>query len=328
MSALPGHRQRSRRVIPALALAAAAILAAPPVGAASVDDPVPAAWQIDTVEPRPYGHTIGDVVQRRVVIHVPAGHTLDEETLPSAGHRSGSIELRRLARELDRDGSGSRLTLTMTYQVFLAPREVRTLELPPFVLGFKGAQQARDVRVEAWPLTVSPLVPLDVSPRRGLGELQPDAPPPLIDTRAGRWRLAGYGVIAALLLAYLALVYVGLPWFWRRQRPFTQACRALKAMAGQSRADPASPEQRRQAFQHLHDALNQTAGEVVFEQNIERFIAAQPRFAGLREDLVLLFRHSRAEFFAGAGAASDLTPPNVWLIDLCRKCRDAERGAA
>lgn len=325
MSAQPARRHRTRRVIAALSLAAGMATATPAAPAFAADY---AAWQIDTVEPRAYGHTIGDLVQRRVVIRVPAGYALDDETLPSAGRRGGPIELRRLKRELVRDGSGSRLTLTLDYQVFLAPREVRTLELPPFVLGFQGAPRAQDVRVDAWPLTVSPLVPADVSPRRGLGELQPDAPPPLIDTRAGHWRLAACGGIAALLLAYLALVYLGLPWFWRRHRPFTSAWRRLKAMPELARPQAASTDQRRQAFQHLHDALNQTAGEVVFEQTVERFIVAQPRFAGLRDDLALFFQRSRAEFFGGAATPSDSPSVGVWLTEFCRKCRDAERGAA
>ncbi|MFM9916467.1 MAG: hypothetical protein ACKVOX_11715 [Rhizobacter sp.] len=325
MSAQPARRHRSRRVIAVLSLATAMAALAPAVSAFAADS---TPWQIDTVEPRAYGHTIGDLVQRQVVIHVPTGYTLNEETLPTAGRRGGSIELRRLTRELGRDGSGSRLTLTLDYQVFVAPREVRTLELPPFVLGFQGAPRPQDLRVEAWPLTVSPLVPVDVSPRRGLGELQPDAPPPLIDTRAGEWRLAAYGLIAALLLAYLALVYIGLPWFWRRQRPFTSAWRALKAMPELAGPESASSERRRLAFQQLHDALNQTAGEVVFEQTIDRFIAAHPRFAGLRGDLAVFFQRSRTEFFGGAAAMSDSASAGAWLTEFCRKCRDAERGAA
>lgn len=306
-----------------LTLAAAAVIATTmaPVAPSMAAGSASATWQVDIDEPRPYGHTIGDIVQRRVLIRVPAGYTLNEDTLPTAGKRGGSIELRGLTRERSRDGS--RLALTLDYQVFLAPREVRTLELPPFVLGFEGAPRPQDVRIDAWPLTVSPLVPVDVSPRRGLGELQPDAPPPLIDLRASHWRLAACGAVAALLLAYLALVYVGLPWFWRRHRPFTTAWRELRATPRS-----ASAAQRRRAFQRLHEALNQTAGEVVFEHTIERFVTAQPRYAGLRSDLGLFFQRSRAEFFGGAAHDAESAAALAWLAELCRRCRDAERGAA
>ena len=64
--------------------------------------------------------------------------------------------------------------------------------MPGFTLRLRGEPRDQEVRVEAWPVTVSPLVPEDVSPRRGLGELQPDAGPPLIDIWPVRWRLIAY----------------------------------------------------------------------------------------------------------------------------------------
>lgn len=327
VSARPGRRHTLRR-LPSVALASALIAGLTPSAWSAAADHRHAAWQVDTTEPRAYGHTVGDRVRRQVQVYVPAGYALDEETLPKAVRRGVPIELRSLTRQQHRDGAGSRLELTFDYQVFLAPREVRTLELPPMVLGFKGSPRSQDVRVEAWPLTVSPLVPVDVSPRRGLGELQPDAPPPLIDTRAGRWRLAAYAVIASLLLAYLALVYVGLPWRSRQRRPFTVAWRALKAMPELVHPETVStaPAQHRLAFQRLHDALNQTAGEVVFEHSVDRFVAAQPRYAVLHGELSAFFQHSRAEFFGGVDP--DAARTGTWLIEFSRKCRDAERGAA
>jgi mxaA protein len=71
--------------------------------------------------------------------------------------------------------------------------------------------------------------------------------------------------------------------------------------------------------------LNKTAGEVLFEQGIDRFISAQPRFQHLRGDLVTFFRQSRREFFAQGEHAE---PDRRWLIEFCRRCRDAERGTA
>ena len=90
---------------------------------------------------------------------------------------------------------------------------------------------------------------------------------------------------------------------------------------------PAAPDaaQRRAAFERLHAALNASAGEVLFEPGVDRFIAQRPGFAPLRDELLRFFAQSRAEFFAGA-------PTGVvdmhWLRTFCRRCRDAERGAA
>ena len=275
------------------------------------------AAQLDaqTQEPRAYGWQLGDVVSRTVTVEVPDGLVLDESSVPQPGARGRALELRSVTRR----GGGRHHELTLAYQVFLSPREPRTLEMPSFKLRFQGQPRAQELLVEAWPVTVSPLVPVEVSYRRGLGELQQDAAPPTIDTRPGRLRLAVYAAAALLLAAYLAHVYIGLPWWTRRHRPFTLAWRQLRDLT------PASSQaQWRGAFRRLHGALNETMGEVVFEQDIDRFMKARPQFTQLRGELVNFFQQSRLEFFGEGQGSAD----RRWLIDLCRRCRDAERGSA
>ena len=275
------------------------------------------AAQLDaqTQEPRAYGWQLGDVVSRTVTVEVPDGLVLDESSVPQPGARGRALELRSVTRR----GGGRHHELTLAYQVFLSPREPRTLEMPSFKLRFQGQPRAQELLVEAWPVTVSPLVPVEVSYRRGLGELQQDAAPPTIDTRPGRLRLAVYAAAALLLAAYLAHVYIGLPWWTRRHRPFTLAWRQLRDLT------PASSQaQWRGAFRRLHGALNETMGEVIFEQDIDRFMKARPQFTQLRGELVNFFQQSRLEFFGEGQGSAD----RRWLIDLCRRCRDAERGSA
>lgn len=273
-----------------------------------------------TVEPRAFGYHLGDLVERELIVHAPEGFVLDEASLPRPGARGKAMELRSVSRHSEAEAGGTRHRLQLTYQVFASPTEVRTLEIAPFVLNFRGEGREQGLRVEAWPVTVSPLVPVDVSPREGLGEMRPDVAPPLIDTRGAQRRLLAYGGVLLLCLAYLVQVYVALPWWAGRRRPFASAWRQL----GDLPADSPAPE-RRAAFQRVHEALNRTAGEVVFEHGVERFVAAQPRYAGLRSDLLAFFQQSRREFFAeGEPPAND----SRWLVEFCRKCRDAERGAA
>jgi mxaA protein len=63
----------------------------------------------------------------------------------------------------------------------------------------------------------------------------------------------------------------------------------------------------------------------VFEHGIDRFVAAHVRFEPVRGDLLRFFQLSRRAFFADdTPAAAERT----WLIEFCRRCRDAERGAA
>ncbi len=271
-------------------------------------------------EPRAYGYQLGDVVTRAVAVHVPEGLVLDESSVPLPGARGKAIELRSVARRSSPETGGRRHDLTLEYQVFLSPPQTRTLETPTFTLRFTGQPRAQELRVEGWPITVSPIMPPDVSPRRGLGDLQPDMAPPLIATSAARHRLMAYAVLALLLLAYLAHVYIGLPWWARTRRPFTSAWRSLRGLSAASTAD-----QSRAAYQQLHEALNRTAGEVVFDGGIERFLEAQPRFAPLREDLKAFFAKSRQQFF---GDAATQTNEASWLVDFARRCRNAERGSA
>lgn len=266
---------------------------------------------LDVIEPRTFGYSVGDVLQRRVLLQLPPGWALDLSALPQTRRPGQALELRAARLQ------GSELRLD--YQVFLAPTEVRTLEMPALQLRLAGAAGEQFLRLDAWPVTVAPLLPLEASPRTGLGAMRPDAEPPLIDTGPRQQRLGLYAAALALLGSCLVHVYVGLPWWGRRQRPFAQAWRSLRRLP-----DVASQQQQREALLLMHRALNASAGAVLFEAGLADFIAAQPRFAPLREGLTGFFQRSHDEFFAGRGS-----PPGVaWLRALCRACRDAERGSA
>ena len=305
---------RNRSVVVALAFAGAVAFAA--FAAAAADSLLTV---IPTHEPRAFGYQVGDVVSRTVAVHVPDGLTLDESSVPRPGVIGPAMELRRVTRSITTtEPGGRRIELTLDYQVFLSPPEPRTLEMPRFTLRFAGQPRAQEARIEGWPITVSPLVPVDVSPRRGLGEWQPDTPPLLIDTTPGRTRLIAYAGAALVLLGYLAHVNLLLPTLARANRPFMRAWRVLRRM-------PAGPSEAQwhASIQRLHEALNLTAGEILFEPGVDRFIDARPQFKHLRGDLAAFFQLSRRTFFArGAQESSDPS----WLIGFSRRCRDAEQG--
>jgi mxaA protein len=265
------------------------------------------------VEPRAFGYSVGDVLQRRVHLSLPPGWSLDLSSLPKARRPGQAIELRAVQLEGDE--------LRLDYQVLRSPTAVQTLEIAPMRLRFAGPGDSTEVfvRVDAWPVTVAPLVPVDVSPRVGLGAMQPDVLPPAIATQARLHRLAVYALVLALLTVYFVHVYVGLPWWGRRQRPFALAWRGLRRVPAN-----ASPQQQRDALRLLHEALNASAGEVVFEDGLANFVAARPRFAPVHERLGAFFRRSHNTFFADQPGEPDLQ----WLRELCRACRDAERGSA
>ena len=276
--------------------------------------------QVD--EPRAFGQRVGDVVQRRVLLHLPAGRQLDQASLPQAGKRGRSIELRsvRLHAPAWWQLGEPPHELLLDYQLFVSPLEPRTLELPAFKLRLTGGARPEELRVEAWPVTLSPLVPREVSPRHGLGDLRPEARAPLIDTAPAETRLLGLAALAALALAYLAQVYLLAPWWAARRRPFARAHHAIRALGHLP-----SPARRQEALRLLHGALNQTAAEVLFAQGLDPFLARHPRYAPLRPELLAFFAQSRREFFADGNVGAD---PAVDLLRLARRCADLERGAA
>ncbi len=288
-----------------------------------------AAFAWTTTEPRAFGYQVGDTLTRDVTVRAPDGMVLDESSVPQPGARGNAIELRSVAHASRARTGGREHEFRFVYQVFFSPPQVRTLELPGFKLRFSGLPRGEEARVEAWPITVAPLVPVDASPRRGLGDLRPDVAPPLIDTAPARLRLTGYAIALTALLAWLAHVYIGLPWWRRRHRPFGLAWAALRE-TGAASLDGLGPRSRN-ALRLLHEALNQTAGEILFESGIARFVEEHPRFAPLRADLVKFFAQSRRAHFAGVGSDQTATSPaseQGWLVDFCRRCRDAERGSA
>ena len=274
--------------------------------------------RVEAGEPRAFGYQIGDTVQRHVTVHAGAGWVLDERSLPQPGAHGGALELRQVAATSHAEADGRRHELDLQYQVFVSPSAVRTFEIPPLRLRFAGPQRSEEVRVEAWPVTVAPLVPVDVSPRHGLGELRPDRAPPLIDDRMTRLRLMACALAVLLLLAMLAVIEFGPPWRAARNRPFARAWQRLRHLP-----PAAAGAQWRAACASMHEALNRSAGEVLFESGLERFIARQPAFAAVRDDLARFLQVSRGEFFADAARASGDAP---WLVALCRRCRDVERG--
>lgn len=309
--AIGPHGRQGRRT------AVAVMLISAPLVAGAAEDA--ALWQVRADEPRAFGQRVGDVVERRFHIDTPPGRHLDLASLPTVGRRGKSIELREV-RWSEPGWFGRGHTLTLAYQVFVSPTEVRTIEMPAVMLRFEGGPRTEDLRLDAWPMTLAPLAPAEPSPRTGLGELRPPAPPPAIDTTPARSRLAACAALALLGLAYLARVYLVAPWWAGRGRPFAQAWAALRRGSGSTVAG------RQQAYRSLHRALDRTAGEVLFEQGLPQFLARHPRYATLGAELGEFFARSRAEFFGQP--ARDGEEAVRWLRGLCRRCRDLERGAA
>lgn len=286
--------------------------------AAAAAEPRPTVPQVQAGEPRAFGHQVGDLVERRVAVWLPAGWRLDDSTLPRPGGRGRAVELRRVDVHEDAEAGGRVLRFELQYQVFLAPAAPRLVEIPPWTLRVASDSRRDELRVDAAALMVAPLVTAEAPARNGFGDLRPDREPPLVDTRGWARRLALWALLALAPLALLFAVHVGVPWQAARRRPFGAAWRELRRLPSQ----PSGAEWRA-ALKQLHGALDRAAGEVVFEHRLQAFVDRVPRYRPLAPQLAEFLAVSRHEFFAGAEGAPPRAP---WLLDLARRLRDAERG--
>lgn len=267
-------------------------------------------------DPRAFGYQVGDVLTRRIVIDVPRRLKLDESSLPTTGRVGQSFELREVEHRQQPGWTGRRHVLLLRYQVFRAVAQPRVLDLPAFVLRFKGEPRGEEWRVDYAPIGLAPIAPSEPVLRTGLGLLRPDVPPILIDTLGERLRLAVYAAIAAGLLVYLSYMVWGWGWWQRRHRPFSQALRRLRSM-------PA--DRVREAWRITHAALDAAAGRVMDAGGVESFVTLSPQYAALAGELRWFFGRSQAVFFAGAATGDDDLQR---LVALCRHGRAIERGLA
>jgi mxaA protein len=198
--------------------------------------------------------------------------------------------------------------------------EVKTIALPAVSMQFQGAASGLEQTVSEWPITVAPVTPTYVLAREGLEELRPDAVPMPLDVQSHRMRLGAYAVaLGAIMLGWIAGRF-GVPFSSRSRGPFAQALRDLRALTRK----PNDANTYQATLRRVHRAFDQTAGHVLFAQQLDQFFVEHPRFGDLRALVAQFFELSQQEFFGSSVAVRK----GDWLLDFCRQCRDRERALA
>jgi mxaA protein len=264
-----------------------------------------------TVEqPRAFGHVIGDVLTQRVLLE-QAGRPQQPGTLPSTARIDLWLERRPSRIETDAEG---RRWLAIDYQVVNAPRALTAVSLPALSIATSSGEP---LALPAWPISIGPLTPLEVSGQGNLQPLQPDrAVAPLPTYALGQQLKFSVLALLAVLVAWLGW------WGWRNRReaqqlPFANAWRELKRIG-----DPASPE----AWRVLHRALNRSAGRVVHHASLPQLMAEAPYLRPLLPRLEEFYRESTRRFFFAESVAAAAQPEGAYpLRPLCRALRDAEK---
>jgi mxaA protein len=299
-----GPTRRARRPRAVLAIAAATLASS----AVAATPPPPRREPIDTVvvQPRPFGHAIGDVLTQRVLL-ASHGQAVQPAGVPLPA-RVGAWFERRAAR-VETDAAGRRW-LVVDYQVVTAPTALATIRVPAWQVDLAGG--GTPLHVPAAPVTLTPLV-LRATPGTPAWSLRPDRGAPAPDVAALQRRLVLEGA---------ALAAVGLAWIawalWREARdaatrPFARAWRELRPLPDGSEA----------AHAVLHRAFDRAAGEATRVATLPRLFSRVPSLAPQRAPIERFYAQSAARFF---GTPAPAEPVSTHALG--RALRRLERRSA
>lgn len=268
--------------------------------------------EIEPITPPPFGYNVGSILKHDYTFDLPPGWRLDSTSLPSPGPINPWLEIRELALQPAKNDH-RRLKLTLKYQIFPQLKEVASLTIPALPLIFSGPQnQHHRGELPSWSFTATPLIPPRTPDNQV--ELRPLWHPQPLNLANDWLKLAASLFTMFLLLVSLAWTQGRLP-LTRTCRPFAKALRKIKQASRLGRPDLAAKA--------IHYAINETAQQVVFAQNLPDFIKHHPEFAQIEPRLRHFFDTSQDYFFSGT--LSNISIPLENLMELCKLCKKIEQ---
>ena len=301
---------RSYKPMRTLASTLLAVMAG--AGAAAEDG---AETRITVREPLPYGHQIGDLVERGVTVYPTGGASVSLKNLPKPGRANAWLELRSIRHEAVAGGT----RIDIQYQVTNVPDAVRTVSLPEFLVPLDNGSKVVRLPVNPSFITIAPMTPGTVLGRDRLVEIQDDTQAPRIDTSTAEQRIRMTLLLA--LLPLLVLAYCWTPWerIFRPQRPFARALHEASRLR-----DAADEAFWPAALKAMHRALDATAGRTVFPGETRTLVSREAAYARLEADIATWLDVSRRVFF-GDGSFPERSR-RAELLRLLGEARAVERG--
>jgi mxaA protein len=270
---------------------------------------------------RDAGYVVGDVLNRTVTLEIKKPYELIKESLPIVGYEHrwkgqvSGIELIKISTESKEHANSVSHVIDLSYQVFTTSRTARPAILRGEIVKIRNATN-KDVvqyRIPSFNFRVSPLSVYGQVVLKD--EMSPFVPPLQLDSSKEKLYLRL--LIGALTLSLLGLLYIlGVhAWLPKMGAPFAKAYRDIRKM-------PNDATSLKQAVSRVHQSINVTAGASVFSHTIDDFLKAKPAFTPMKKELETFFNFSREVFFE----AGNSTVTKEWLLSLCCKLRDCERG--
>jgi mxaA protein len=281
---------------------------------------------------REVGYTVGDVLTRHLILSIKKPYKLIPESLPIVGYQKRyrgqplGIDLSDIKHSSKDNGKEVIHDLTLSYQVFTNKTMVKPGALPAEYLHLinvesKGKEVVK-FRIPSFEFNISPLARFgqikiedDMSKYRG---------PLLLDSAPEQQRLKV--LLSVLALSLLGLLYMlgKHTWLPRMGGPFARSYRQIRKLSKTSQTN--TPQAIQQAVSSMHTALNATAGHSLFNDNLDNFLAKKPAFNAIKTEMRQFFALSNQVFFEPSAQHQVGNDPIQWLAQLCRRCRDCERG--
>lgn len=240
--------------------------------------------------PRAFGYVIGDKIQHSITMTVARPYELEKGFLLKPGPLNDWLELAGIDCREAGSLTERHYRLLVTYQIFKGVEAPKTLTIPALTLRIHDGGNSIEVSTPAWPFSLRPLG--SGAAQSGSTPIRPAQAPVRLSLQPHLWMLAAMTAGILLIAFYCAWRYDLLPFLQRHPRPFTRACRALKILH-----DGADARSYRAALRIVHQALNETAGETLFLDCLDRFYKQHPAMAALRSETEAFFAASRQVFF-------------------------------
>lgn len=261
------------------------------------------------------GIHIGDVLTRHVDLELKQPYQISKNAFPIKGLSRNGVELRDVTVDSEQHGDHVIYKIALSYQVFGHTPNPSVMSLPVEEFVMTGGPLGLSIKLPAWHFWFSPLVAgsLEVAKEN----LQPQQQTTLIDVRGHQLRLAGF--MAMMVIAVVLLVYMNADgkWLPLMGGAFANAHRKLKQLSKNQASG-------KQALVCMHEAFNQVHGHNLFARDVDGFLAANPGFIQLKDEIVRFFDHSNQWLFE-ANTGNDATLLSE-LVTLSRQLRDCERG--
>lgn len=273
---------------------------------------------MDVVQPREFGYHIGDKFRRLITLTLNKPYVLDETSLPKPGKMIPWLNIEAPKVEVNEGQQTRTYRIALSYQITNIDKDALDIGVEGHEISIKNGQEKLTLLIQ--PVRIQAGTIVDSKASLNAGDLQANAAPLAINLTSNRV-LAFASMLIACIVTFLLTTF-GSP-FSIEQPVFTRAYRKLSKLPAESW----SAEQYDEALKETHQAFNETAGRVVFTEDVSAFINKNPAFKNSSQQISRFFKHSNDFYFSGLETTQQAFPPGE-LIKLIKQCSAHEKGAA